>query len=259
MSGQSGSCAFCTNDKLLDAAGDPLGVYQWEFQNSRNGRWYDIRDRALRWTNGRMVRLEIATDITERKLLEEQVRQLAFYDELTKLPNRRLLTDRWSQTMSTIKRSGHHAALLFLDLDNFKPLNDSHGHDAGDLLLVEVARRIKACVREVDTVARFGGDEFVVVLSELFAERARSAEAAVVVAEKTRLALAEPYLVSVKRAGQLATIEHRCTVSIGVVVLINHEASLDDILRRADAAMYRAKAAGRNLFTPPTWRTERAR
>jgi diguanylate cyclase (GGDEF)-like protein len=191
----------------------------------------------------------IYIDITERKNMEEQVRHLAFYDALTNLPNRRLLDDRLSLTMAASKRSGSYGALMFLDLDNFKPLNDAHGHVVGDLLLVEVAKRLKGCIRETDTVARFGGDEFVVMLNELNPDKAMSIRQAEVIAEKIRNRLADPYLLSVRRAGQAATIvEHLCTVSIGVSLFINHEAAQDDILKWADAAMYQAKDAGRNLI-----------
>ena len=190
------------------------------------------------------VRLEIA----ERKQMEQQVRELAFFDPLTKLPNRRLLLDRLSQSMAASQRSGRYCALMFLDLDNFKQLNDSQGHAVGDLLLLEAAKRLKSCVREVDTVSRFGGDEFVLILSELQTDKATSAAQAVVVADKIRLALAAPYALSVQAKGQVQkSIEHRCSASIGVVVFSNHEASQDDILKWADTAMYEAKADGRNL------------
>ncbi len=186
-------------------------------------------------------------DITERKRAEEEIRTLAFHDALTKLPNRRLLNDRLSQTMATSKRSGCFGALMFLDLDNFKPLNDTHGHEVGDLLLRQVADRLKSCVREVDTVARFGGDEFVVVLSDLAASQSESRSRAQVVAEKIRVTLSKPYLLSVQRPGQAdASVEHHCTVSIGVAMFVSQEPGLDNILKWADMAMYEAKEAGRN-------------
>lgn len=186
-------------------------------------------------------------DITNRKATEEEINRLAFYDSLTQLPNRRLLNDRLDKTMATSKRSSHYGALLFLDLDNFKPLNDTHGHSVGDLLLVEVAHRIAHCVREIDTVARFGGDEFVVVLSELDKDKAESAAQAGIVAEKIRTTLAEPYVLKIQPEGKVeTTVEHHCTASIGVVLFIGHEASAEDILRWADTAMYQAKEAGRN-------------
>jgi diguanylate cyclase (GGDEF)-like protein/PAS domain S-box-containing protein len=188
-------------------------------------------------------------DLSETKRAQEQVRQLAFYDPLTGLPNRRLLGDRLSQTMAASKRSGIFAALMFLDLDNFKPLNDAHGHGVGDLLLIEVARRLCACVREMDTVSRFGGDEFVVMLGELGSGRAESTEQAAVVAEKIRTSVAAPYELTVTLAGQPDTmVQHHCTASIGVVVFANHENTQAEILQWADAAMYRAKDAGRNTI-----------
>jgi diguanylate cyclase (GGDEF)-like protein/PAS domain S-box-containing protein len=189
------------------------------------------------------------TDITERKQMEEQVRQMAFYDTLTKLPNRRLLNDRLSQAMAANKRSGFYGALMFLDLDNFKPLNDSHGHEAGDLLLIEVADRLISCVREMDTVARFGGDEFVVMVSELVVDEAASTAQAGVIAEKIRSALSAPYRLTLRQEGKAdIPIYHRCTASIGVALFVDHDSRPDDILRWADSAMYEAKEAGRNLI-----------
>ncbi len=177
------------------------------------------------------------------------MRQLAFYDELTKLPNRRLLGERLNQTMLSSKRSAHYAALMFLDLDNFKPLNDTHGHSAGDLLLLEVAERLRRCVREIDTVARFGGDEFVVMLDELDADKDESVRQSGVIAEKIRVALAQPYLLRLKAQGQPdALVAHHCSASIGVIVFINHEVRQEDILKWADEAMYLAKGAGRNAI-----------
>ena len=130
-----------------------------------------------------------ARDITERKQAEEQILNLALYDALTGLPNRRLLNDRLAQTMAASKRSTHYSALMFLDLDNFKPLNDTQGHHAGDLLLIEVAQRISHGVRAVDVVARFGGDEFVVILNELDQDRIQATVHAALVAEKLRTLL----------------------------------------------------------------------
>lgn len=196
----------------------------------------------------------IDRDISERKRVENalvesecRLRQLADFDELTKLPNRRLLFDRIGRAMLASKRSGCYGALMFLDLDNFKPLNDTYGHDVGDLLLIEVARRINSCVREVDTVARFGGDEFVVMLSELDVGKAQSCAQASIVAEKIRSILAEPYVLTFPIANDaLKTVTHHCTSSIGVVLFINHDASSGDILKWADRAMYQAKENGRN-------------
>ncbi|MCX7192289.1 MAG: PAS domain S-box protein [Proteobacteria bacterium] len=187
-------------------------------------------------------------DISDRRAAEEQIRSLAFYDTLTLLPNRRLLNDRLGQTMAASRRNGHYGALMFLDLDNFKPLNDQHGHGVGDLLLIEVAHRISRCVREIDTVSRFGGDEFVVMLSRLDVDKAESTLQAGIIAEKIRVLLAEPYILTIRQEGQAeSAVEHRCTSSIGVV-LFNHKAGMEDIFKWADIAMYQAKADGRNLI-----------
>ena len=191
----------------------------------------------------------IIHDITERKQMEDQIRQLAFYDALTNLPNRRLLNDRLSQAMAASKRSEYYGALIFLDLDNFKTLNDMHGHPVGDLLLFEAARRLESCLREMDTVARFGGDEFVIMLAELHEDKALSKWQAAIVAEKIRATLSEPYLLAINNSNDEKsedTIEHCCTASIGVVLFIDHESNLDNVMKWADAAMYEAKEAGRN-------------
>ena len=198
-------------------------------------------------------------DITERKQMEAQVYQLAFYDTLTRLPNRRLLNDRLNHAMADSKRSGCYGALMFLDLDNFKPLNDAHGHEAGDLLLVEAAQRLRNCVREKDTVARFGGDEFVVVLSDLSVDKTESYSEAAIVAEKILAAIAQPYLLTIRHEEtQVTSLEHRCTASIGAVLFMNHDATQDDIIKQADLAMYRAKTDGadRVCFHAPESRRE---
>jgi diguanylate cyclase (GGDEF)-like protein len=137
--------------------------------------------------------------------------------------------------------------MLFLDLDNFKELNDKHGHEAGDLLLIEAANRLTGCVREIDTVARFGGDEFAVLLSELLTNRADSAVQAGIIAEKIRKRLAEPYdLILKHQEGSDHCVRHCCTASIGLVVFKDGDANPDDLIQRADTAMYQAKLAGRN-------------
>jgi diguanylate cyclase (GGDEF)-like protein len=208
-----------------------------------NGRWLEIRGTPI--PSGGFVTSYI--DITERKQMEDQVRQLAFYDPLTKLPNRRLLNDRLSQAMVASKRGGCYGAVMVLDLDNFKPLNDTHGHLVGDMLLIEAARRLTSCVRAMDTVARFGGDEFVVLLSDLNSDKAESTSQAGLIAEKIRISLSAPYLLTVGNDGKAdITVEHHCSASIGVMVFINHEASQHDVFKWADAAMYQAKEGGRN-------------
>ena len=183
----------------------------------------------------------ITREVTRRKLLEAQVNLLAFRDTLTHLPNRRLLEDRLTQAMSSSNRSNCYGALLFLDMDNFKPLNDTHGHSVGDLLLIEVANRLKACVREADTVARFGGDEFVVLLCDLSGDKRDATAQAGRIAEKIRISLSTPYLLSL-------TIEHHCTASIGVALFKGREASEEHVIDSADSAMYQAKEHGRNTI-----------
>lgn len=149
--------------------------------------------------------------------------------------------------MATSQRKKCYGALMFLDLDNFKPINDTHGHLAGDLLLIEVAQRLKRCLREIDTVARFGGDEFIVVLSELDTDKAESYKEAYLVAEKIRLTLAETYHITLNYEDKASThIEHSCTASIGVVVFLGQEVSIDDLFKHADTSMYQAKESGRN-------------
>lgn len=188
--------------------------------------------------------VSIQRDVSARKKIEDDVRQLAFYDALTALPNRRLLDDRLSQCIAVSKRSHIFSALMFLDLDNFKPINDQYGHNAGDLLLLEVANRLKNCVREMDTVARFGGDEFVVMLRDLSADRQTSSAQAAIVAEKILKVLSLPYLIRIDASN--LTVEHQCTVSIGFVVFNGAEGDQDIILKLADTAMYQAKLSGGN-------------
>jgi len=231
---------------------ETTGLWQGEIVNRRkSGETYPA------WVNitaiereGGEVAFYVATyaDITVRKAAENAIKNMAFNDELTQLPNRRMLIDRLNKTMAGSKRSGRYGALMFIDLDNFKPLNDQYGHEVGDLLLIEVAQRLLSCVREVDTVARFGGDEFVVMLSELDVDKHASVQQAGVVAEKIRAILAEPYLLPISKEGKVSTtVNHHCSSSIGVQLFIGHEYSADEVINQADLEMYRAKRDGRNL------------
>ncbi|MDD5384764.1 MAG: EAL domain-containing protein [Gallionella sp.] len=180
----------------------------------------------------------IFSDISARKQAEEEIRNLAFYDALTKLPNRRLLLDRFHLALSVSARSHHYGAVLFLDMDKFKTLNDTLGHHYGDLMLIEVAERIQLCVREVDTVARLGGDEFVVLIDEIGTNAQDASQKVALIAEKIRAALAVPY--------QIKGHEYHSSPSIGVCLYRGNEESVDTLLKRADLAMYQAKDAGRN-------------
>ena len=175
---------------------------------------------------------------------ERELEKLSGMDMLTQLPNRRRLEQRLAEKIAVSKRTGQRGAVMFLDLDNFKPLNDAYGHAAGDMLLQEVARRIRGCIREIDMVARFGGDEFVILLSELGTDKEDAKWRAGQVAEKIRVTLAEPYRIAAQ--GPTGHVEHRCTASIGVEMFAGGAMSEVDILKRADAAMYEAKEHGRN-------------
>lgn len=188
----------------------------------------------------------VSHDITERKKTEETIYKLAYYDSLTQLPNRLMLKDRFASAVATSKRSRRYAALVVLDLDNFKPLNDMHGHSAGDLLLIEAASRIGSVVREVDTVARFGGDEYVVIVTGLDEDKSKAEEQAAFVAEKIRQTLAEPYRLQLQSENTELMIEHHCTSSIGVALFWGAEATQEEVFKWADMAMYRAKEGGRN-------------
>ena len=180
----------------------------------------------------------VGRDITAEKLAADQIHALAFYDALTELPNRRLLIERLKQALAGHARTRRQAALLFIDLDNFKTLNDTLGHETGDLLLRQVARRIVGCMRETDTVARLGGDEFVVMLEDLSEDLQEATQQAEFVGNKI-LAAFEP-------AFELGTRHYRSTPSIGVTLFGKAGKSVDDLLKHADLAMYQAKGAGRN-------------
>lgn len=186
-------------------------------------------------------------DITERKKMEEDIRNMAYFDPLTALPNRRMLTDRLQHAMAGGARSGHYGALIYLDLDNFKPLNDTHGHAAGDLLLIEVAQRLLGCVRQTDTVARTGGDEFVVVLNDLSTDADTAAAECQRISAKILAALSAPYVLSLAHGASPAqVVEHRCSASVGATLFKGEALYWQDLMKKADAAMYQAKAAGRN-------------
>jgi len=180
------------------------------------------------------------TDITEQKASEERIQHLAFYDHLTDLPNRLLLLDRLKQALSASARSSRQCALLFIDLDYFKNLNDTLGHNIGDLLLQQVAQRLKLSIREGDTVARMGGDEFVVMLADLNEQPIEAASQTETIGEKVLAALSQPY--------QLDKNTYRCTASIGVTLFSGNQQPTDVLMKQADIAMYQAKKTGRNAL-----------
>jgi diguanylate cyclase (GGDEF)-like protein/PAS domain S-box-containing protein len=220
------------------------GKWQGEVVSRRkNGeiyvKWLTIT--AVQADDGSVTHYVTAeTDVTARKAAEDEIARLAFYDPLTLLPNRRLLIDRLRQALASSARNGSNGALMFIDLDHFKTLNDTLGHDKGDLLLQQVAQRLVSCVREGDTVARLGGDEFVVMLEGLSKNPAEAATQAETSGEKILAVLGQPYL--------LAGYENRSTPSIGVTLLSGHQTSIEELLKQADLAMYQSKSAGRNTL-----------
>ncbi len=242
--------------KILQSGRHDAGYYaaMWESIN-RTGSWQgEVWDRhkngdicpklltiaAVKGSDGAVSRyVGTHIDISEQKSAEERVRILAFYDPLTHLPNRRLLMDRLEQAMSSSSRSGRGAALMFIDLDNFKALNDTLGHATGDLLLQQVGRRLEASVRESDSVARLSGDEFVVMLEDLSMNERAAATQTKETGEKIIAALNEPY--------DLAGKMHHSTASIGCAVFFGHKYSVEELMKQADIAMYQAKKDGRNV------------
>jgi diguanylate cyclase (GGDEF)-like protein/PAS domain S-box-containing protein len=234
---------FRANDKLAIHADKPTINEEWiTFADDGHRAFLETTKSPMRNSQGQLVGvLGVSRDITARNASEDQIRRLAFYDQLTGLPNRRLLLDRMQQALASSGRRQSQSALLFVDLDEFKNLNDTVGHASGDLLLQEVAKRLEACVRDGDTVARLGGDEFVVLLEGLSGVAEEAATQAVAVGEKILAALNHRY--------QLSDFEHRSTASIGVaLVAADSERDLDLALQQADLAMYQAKLAGRNML-----------
>jgi diguanylate cyclase (GGDEF)-like protein len=237
--GQSGPCSFCTNARLVDTEGNPTAPYVWEFQNTRNGRWYQCRDQAIHWGDGRLVRMEIATDITDRKHMELEIEEakrraeaLAHTDELTGLHNRRAFFAHGEQLLQDAMRLGHSVAALMLDLDRFKYINDVYGHAAGDKVLKSVARALRPLIRTDDVLGRLGGEEFAVLMNDV------SEVQALDVAERLRMAVAD------------CVVHHgshiiRPTTSIGIAVF-EQPTSLSEMLSHADAALLRAKRCGRD-------------
>jgi len=181
-------------------------------------------------------------DISERKKVEEQIRSLAYFDPLTKLPNRRLLMDRLGHAIISGNRTREYGALIILDLDNFKILNDTQGHDIGDRLLVEVAQRLTSIAREEDTVSRLGGDEYVIIAEHLGTDESSAINKAELIAEKIHGVLKEPYTIS------KSIQSHRSTCSIGVTLFKDQTLSVENLIKQADVALYQAKGAGRNAI-----------
>lgn len=230
LQGMEEECPFCTN-KFIQTTDKP---YSWEFFNPLLQRHYQLTDQMIEWPGQRRMRMETAVDITERKLAENKLVYDALHDSLTGLSNRALLLQRLEHCIARSRRDPQLLfAVLFLDLDQFKLINDTYGHNFGDRLLVEVAQRLSRSLRQVDTVARLGGDEFVVML-----EQVESQERAEFVAQRLVEILREPYALE-----QASVV---ITPSVGIVLGQNYSGNAEEMLRHADIAMYRAKALGRN-------------
>ena len=237
---------YATSTDFLAATQQVLRDGEWNGELVQQRRDGSVMTAECRWT--RVIDehtqhasiLSIHTDVSQRKAAAREIEQLAFYDQLTGLPNRQLLGERLVQSHLHSQRTGLIGALMFIDLDNFKTLNDTLGHAWGDQLLRVVSSRLLHCVREQDTVARFGGDEFVISLVALDADVARARSKASLVGEKILEAMREPI--------QLSDYEHQGSCSIGIAIRDKHEDTVDELLKRADLAMYRAKAAGRNTL-----------
>ncbi len=262
ITGYSEAEVLGKNPRILSAGLHDNAFYK-QMWDSINGTgnwsgevWDRRRDGAIypKWLTITAVRhlgevthyVAVFVDITERKKAEEEIKNLAFFDPLTHLPNRRMLLDHLRLAMGQSARNKNQGALMFLDIDYFKVLNDTQGHEFGDKLLVEVASRLSACLRDIDSVARFGGDEFVVLLEGLSPYSQESAVQAGHIAEKIREALAQPYY--------LENMVYQSSSSIGVVLFSGDAVQIDELLKQADLAMYQAKASGRNMvrFFEPT-------
>lgn len=240
--------------RLLEALSAALdgeqGRYEGEYVSTLSGKqlWISLTCAPLRDADGRTTGgIAIFEDISEQRRSEEEIRLLAHYDPLTHLPNRRLLMDRLGHALLASARGQEYGALMILDLDRFKSINDTQGHDFGDRMLIEAALRIRACLRRGDTVARLGGDEYVVVLEGLGSTETAAAAHAEQVAETMRLTLGQSYLLDGSGA------EYYSSTSIGVTLFLGQDNSPEDLLKQADVALYQSKDAGRNairFFSP---------
>ena len=240
QAGQASACSFCTNAKLLDAKGEPNGVLVWEFQNTVTGRWYQCRDQAIRWIDGRLVRLEIATDISERKEFElqldaarAQAEELARVDVLTKVQNRRAFHEHIERLYSYMQRKPTSLCLVMLDIDYFKRINDTWGHAFGDEVLIAMCQRLREGLREFDQLFRIGGEEFVITLFDC------DGSSALELVERLRSGIEKMVLQT-----QGASVPLTCSFGIAEY---RPGLSIDALLANADGALYAAKQGGRNL------------
>ncbi len=232
--------AGCMQAVQAALAGGHSAGHQYHLEIDGQTHWYELSIARKESTHpGEGPRfVALARDITERQQAEARTHQLAYFDALTGLPNRRMLLDRLGLALAAARRSGQVGAVLFVDLDNFKQINDARGHTLGDQLLVEVARRLTGLLRPGDTVARLGGDEFVLLLQGIASDMATAGRQALAVAERVREALELPYAID--------THLYSSTGSLGITLFPKRAEQVEDLLREADTAMYRAKDLGRN-------------
>ncbi|MDH5473462.1 MAG: GGDEF domain-containing protein [Gammaproteobacteria bacterium] len=238
--GQEGPCSFCTNDKLLNKDNQPSEVYVWEFQNTINNCWYQCRDKAIQWVDGRIVRMEIATDITDRKHAEEALKeakqraeQLANIDDLTGLNNRRAFFTQGHRAFQQAKRFGHAISVIMMDIDHFKQINDTYGHSVGDDVLQAISKPLQTLSREIDIIGRMGGEEFAFILPETGIDEAAC------LAERLR---SEIEKIKTSHGVHIISV----TASFGVVTYNNDKDNLESLITKADDALYVAKKKGRN-------------
>lgn len=230
-------------DSIVQAGINKKEPYTLEYRiihADGNVRYVSERGRATFYED-KVSHLDgVITDITEQKMNEKEIAKLAFYDPLTHLPNRRLLIDRINQIQLSSERNKRFAALMFMDLDSFKELNDTFGHDYGDILLQQVANRLSDVIRKEDTVARLGGDEFIILLKDLSESRDDAMIEVIQITDKLMHVLNVPYV--------LNTLEYKCTPSIGITFIQGKEFDQDELIKQADRAMYEAKKSGRNTY-----------
>ncbi|MBV2128802.1 diguanylate cyclase domain-containing protein [Arsukibacterium indicum] len=230
---QAANLAACWSHPIKNAEGKVLGTFG-VYHNKPCQPSSSQRQKISEYS-------QLAELAIERSLSAEKIRRLAFYDDLTGLPNRRLLEERLQHAIVSSKRSKNYCVLMFIDLDDFKPVNDLYGHKTGDLVLLEVAKRIRQVVRETDTVGRFGGDEFIVLLHEIARTKAHCRRRAEQIATKIAATISDP--LSIEHQG---TFTHRCNSSTGLVLFSGEQTAAELLLRQADAAMYQAKSRGKN-------------
>lgn len=241
---------FRKNDKAAMAQGAPSSNEEWvTFASDGHRELLETTKSPVHNAQGEVIGvLGIGHDITERQAAADKIEQLAFYDFLTDLPNRRLMNDRLHHALTNAKRHGHYGALMLIDLDNFKLLNDTLGHAIGDQLLISIAARLRASTRAGDTVARMGGDEFVVILEGLDKHELAAVQVEQI-ASNVLASLAEPYSLNITGHGNgLIKHPYQCTSSIGIALFKDQSVSASDLMKRADTAMYQAKSAGRNTM-----------